>query len=466
MGRYCLMLCLALFICITGSGYAGETSVALEQLAGEWHVELRSNDLGAARTVFTFEVDKGQFSAYTRKGADRNILGFWKSTLARTFTRDLKKGSLLHITDGEARQAGDSLILKGIFHSAMGRYYFNGYVINEELKATLTNGRHEYRGSLSGDKRRTPHPLDDYPRIVHEALAVAQEKLYSKDLLQSGEWKEFEKHIMDSAPRLKDDVELVFAYYYYSSKLPISHFALMRIDTASQDEQDPGQKINLQLEERSPQVAILKISSFNGSAQEMDSVLKIVKEKNYPNLIVDLRSNGGGSVEAGMAFARNVVDTVLTGGIFLTRRWFNDETGPPSTDRYGEFPEFTQASYDLIIEGIHREKGLLMKVIPAGTVYRGKIYLITNGSTASTCEPIIHGLQYYGRAVVVGERTAGAMLNGERFPISSGFTVILPTADYYTIDGKRLDQQGVTPDVVLDPENAIEHVINNMIGPN
>src|SRR5436190_21080308 len=96
---------------------------------GKWYVELNSNDVGLVRTFMNFEFEDSTFIAFTRKNADRDILGYWTSSLGRLFTKDFKNGSLLNVTHGKARSQGDTMILSGILQSAMGNYYFNGKMI-------------------------------------------------------------------------------------------------------------------------------------------------------------------------------------------------------------------------------------------------------------------------------------------------------------------------------------------------
>ncbi len=55
------------------------------------------------------------------------------------------------------------------------------------------------------------------------------------------------------------------------------------------------------------------------------------------------------------------------------------------------------------------------------------------------------------------------MLNGEQFKLPSGFLVFVPTADYYTKDGYRIDQKGVQPNIELEKEDPIQYVKKELI---
>ncbi len=354
-------------------------------LSGRWLVELESNDIGSVKTIFTFESTDSTFIAYTREGADKEILGFWKSTMARIFTKDFENGCLIRITDGIIQNKNDTTFLAAIFRSSIGTYYFNGTIIKDSLDAKLRNSKKEFRGQLSGIKKADiAYPLNDYGKIIAEAIDTSQTKIYNRDILETKKWKQFAETITEKSSDFKDDIELVFAFYYFVRKLPISHFALTRISEQNED-QDTVPKKYLKLTQISESTALLKITSFSGTATEVDSVFSIIDRKGYENLIVDLRDNPGGSVEAGMAFARNVVDTTMIGGIFLTQKWFNHHSNIPTESEYNQFPVFSDANYDLIIEGIHREKGLVLKVYPTKDNYKGKLFIITNNNTASTC---------------------------------------------------------------------------------
>jgi carboxyl-terminal processing protease len=60
---------------------------------------------------------------------------------------------------------------------------------------------------------------------------------------------------------------------------------------------------------------------------------------------------------------------------------------------------------------------------------------------------------------VVGERTAGAMLSGESFPMDETFRLFLPVADYVTPNLVRLDRRGVAPDVEIAGDRALERAL-------
>lgn len=456
-----LVFVLALFC----ASCAAHTPIKNKLLEGTWFLELQHNDIGVVRTYMHFETDNGTFEAASRKNADKDILGGWKATLGRTFTSSFKQGSLLRIEKGIYVTRNDTLHFAGILVSAMGNYNLDGYIVNNQFYAALSNKSQGIKGRLKGNRKLVSQPLEDYPALFSKAVSLTEQKIYNKDLLATTAWKDFVKDMRSVSGRVQDDLEMVFAFFYYSGKLPISHYALMQMPPAASPDKDNHEedyKKQVTLEEKNRETVYMKITSFSGTASEMDSTFATILQKGYKNLIVDLRNNPGGSVEAGMAFATYLTDTPFYGGIFLTQQYFNKHKTLPTTADYNRFPHFSAANFDLIIEGIHNTEGLCLKVVPQENVYKGSLFILTNGKTASTCEPIVYGIKQQKRGIVVGSRTAGAMLNGEILPLQKDFKMVIPTADYYTADGYRIDQQGVAPDIEVK-EDALEYVLNNLI---
>lgn len=83
--------------------------------------------------------------------------------------------------------------------------------------------------------------------------------------------------------------------------------------------------------------------------------------------------------------------------------------------------------------------------------YGGRVVLLTGANTASAAEIFSHVLQHHGRATVVGQRTAGAVIYSRNFSLPRGGSLQVPVVDFVGLDGKRLEGRGVTPDVVVPP---------------
>ena len=136
--------------------------------------------------------------------------------------------------------------------------------------------------------------------------------------------------------------------------------------------------------------------------------------KGAPGIILDLRGNQGGLL--GMIGG-------LTGLL---------ETDPTSMGtmqmRTGRIPLF---------------------VFPQLAPYSGPLVILIDASTQSAGEMFASGLQEAGRATVVGEKSAGNTLPSGIKKLPTGAIFQYGFANYETLSGKRLEGQGVIPDVTV-----------------
>lgn len=463
--RFLFFLCIVLVVPMFYQAHS-QTNSAFD---GTWYLEMEHRDLGATRFPMDFATEGNQeFSARTRKQALNKIIGTRKALLIRTLSNAFRGGSLVRIEKGTYRIVQDSLMFEGVMRSALGQFGISGFVYQGRMQASLTDTSQKPLGQISGSRENPNLPSGRYQKLFKETASVTHENIYNRDLLSSANWKKFSRKMEKVTPKLRDDLEMIFAFFYYKGQLPISHYMLSRpipddpADSAASTGSTTATVRNVSLQEIQPGTACLKVSSFGGSSQEMNAVFDTIVSRNYRNLIVDLRDNPGGSIDAGMAFATRVADAEFYGGVFLTQKYFDQHQQPPLVAAYDQFPHFTESNYDLLMHGIHNTNGLCLKVIPREPVFKGRLFIITNGRTASTCEPIVYGLKQRRRATIVGTTTAGAMLAAEPFALSDGFQLFLPTADYYTIDGFRIDQKGVSPDVEVQ-DDALDFVRTQLI---
>ena len=86
-------------------------------------------------------------------------------------------------------------------------------------------------------------------------------------------------------------------------------------------------------------------------------------------------------------------------------------------------------------------------VNPQPPAYLGPVVILTDGGSASTSEIFAGGMQELGRAVVVGERTAGAALPSYFQKLPTGALFQFAIADFKTPKGMLIEGRGVAPDV-------------------
>jgi carboxyl-terminal processing protease len=81
--------------------------------------------------------------------------------------------------------------------------------------------------------------------------------------------------------------------------------------------------------------------------------------------------------------------------------------------------------------------------------WRKPLYVLIDGGTRSGKEVVAYSIQKHGLGVLVGERTAGAVVAGRSFLLRDGALLYLAVADV-TVDGERLEGLGVEPDVYVE----------------
>lgn len=78
------------------------------------------------------------------------------------------------------------------------------------------------------------------------------------------------------------------------------------------------------------------------------------------------------------------------------------------------------------------------------------VVAVTDGNTRSSKEMLAYLLRKNKAAVIVGERTLGAVLGSHFFPLSDGSQIIVPTISCASMtDGVSLEKNGVRPDVYV-----------------
>ena len=114
-------------------------------------------------------------------------------------------------------------------------------------------------------------------------------------------------------------------------------------------------------------------------------------------------------------------------------------------------------------------------VDPADDAYKGPLVLLIDQLSGSASELFAGCLQAIGRAVVVGERSPGAVTESDMTILPNGAIFMYPVAQLATPDGTVLEGHGVVPniEVGLDREmllkgidsqleSAIRHIENEM----
>jgi carboxyl-terminal processing protease len=97
---------------------------------------------------------------------------------------------------------------------------------------------------------------------------------------------------------------------------------------------------------------------------------------------------------------------------------------------------------------------------PANDAFKGPLALLIDATSGSASELLAACLQAIGRAVVVGERSPGSVLESDTMIFPNGAIFMYPVAQPCTPDGTVLEGRGVVPDIEvgLDREMLLKGI--------
>lgn len=177
----------------------------------------------------------------------------------------------------------------------------------------------------------------------------------------------------------------------------------------------------------------LRVASFNqGKAQEVSSKLQELVSKGATRIVLDLRNCASGDVN----------EAVDTASLFLDKGLVAYVSG----QRYPR--------QDLDVQ-------------PQAHVCHLPLAVLINQSTAGPAELVAASILEDKRGDVVGVRSFGQGVYQKVIPVGDGSALLLAVAKYYGPDGKSIEDNGVTPDVVqtAEGENASLEDDSNLESP-
>ena len=166
-----------------------------------------------------------------------------------------------------------------------------------------------------------------------------------------------------------------------------------------------------------PGYVYIRLSQFQSHTAEdlVKTISKLKGEGPIKGLILDLRNNPGGVLNAAVA----VSDAFLDGGLIV------------------------------YTEGRVKDSQLRFQAAPDDVVDGAPIVVLVNGGSASASEIVAGALQDHRRAVVMGRQTFGKGSVQTIIPINERTALKLTTARYFTPNGRSIQADGIKPDIEL-----------------
>lgn len=157
-----------------------------------------------------------------------------------------------------------------------------------------------------------------------------------------------------------------------------------------------------------PGVGYIKINRFSATTEQefLEALDKLEKQK-MKDLIIDLRNNGGGLLNAAYELASYLFEP---GKLIV----YTEGRNSPRTDYYSHFR--------------------------GRKVFKGRLIVITDEGSASASEILAGAIQDWDRGIIVGRRTFGKGLVQNQLPLPDGSMIRLTVAKYYTPTGRAIQR--------------------------
>jgi carboxyl-terminal processing protease len=171
-------------------------------------------------------------------------------------------------------------------------------------------------------------------------------------------------------------------------------------------------------------IFVIALYNFSQNApQEFRNALREFVESGNHKLILDLRGNPGGFLEA----AIDMASWYLPAGKPVVLESFGD------TDR--DEKVFRSKGYDIFNDNL-------------------KMVVLVNGGSASASEILAGALQEYRIATVVGSQTFGKGSVQELIDVTDETSLKVTIAQWLTPNGRSISDGGLTPNIVVDDETV------------
>lgn len=171
-----------------------------------------------------------------------------------------------------------------------------------------------------------------------------------------------------------------------------------------------------------PDIGYIRLAEFQEkTSKDLEGALRKLEKKDIKGLILDIRNNPGGLLDAAVEVAEK----------FL-------EEGKVVVSTKGRIEE-----QNLIFKSKNRNKHLDYPMV-----------VLINGGSASASEIVAGAIQDYKRGIIMGTKSFGKGSVQTVVPLSDGSAVRLTTSKYFTPNGRTIRGEGIVPDIVVEYKEA------------
>lgn len=171
-------------------------------------------------------------------------------------------------------------------------------------------------------------------------------------------------------------------------------------------------------------VGYIKITEFDEvTVEQFDDALGQLEDNRMKKLVLDLRDNPGGLLDAVV----DIADRILPTGMIVY-----------TEDKNGKKTEYEAKSAECVEQ---------------------PIAVLLNGNSASASEILAGAIQDYKAGTLVGTTSYGKGIVQNIFQLGDGSAIKLTIANYYTPKGRNIHKKGIDPDVEVELKESLKDEI-------
>ena len=284
---------------------------------------------------------------------------------------------------------------------------------------------------------------------------------YRRAELDSDAYRQIEKDVIALGERAASADEFVSGFKAIWRNGPFSHVALQK---AQESAADRYARLDTMVAGKdavtlawSGFTAILTVNTMSGTdtIEAIDRAYAEIVARKAERLIIDLRRNDGGAF-AVVPLVGHLIDKPVDAGVFVVGSWYADHRQPPGSADFRSAKPWRGYSVQAFQADVLTRPLTSYRIDPLQPLFKGPVVVLTSARSISAAEIAADVLKWTGRAKIIGEKTPGIVLSSKLFDIPGGFHLRVPIADYYSIGSGRLEGSGVTPDISVGADRALE----------
>lgn len=173
----------------------------------------------------------------------------------------------------------------------------------------------------------------------------------------------------------------------------------------------------VEYEMKENQIGYIRVIEFDKvTTEQFETALNDLKLQGMKGLVIDLRSNPGGSLDTVVS----MLDMILPEGMIVSMESSTEETTEYTCDGENEFKD--------------------------------PLAVLINGYSASASEIFAGAVQDHGLGDIVGTKSYGKGVVQNIMGLGDGSYLKLTIAEYFLPSGRSINKVGITPDIVVEYE--------------